>query len=104
GKPYLKITSWATPSSGRHKFGLGLLDGPSWKPLRTTVIICHCKVVNDQAVTRAIADGAHTVAQVCRATGAGSDCGSCVFTLKRLLCEHQESLHAAFPEVEDAAS
>jgi bacterioferritin-associated ferredoxin len=68
------------------------------------VIVCHCKVVNDRAVTRAVEAGARTVSQVCDATGAGRGCGSCVFTLKRLLCEHEGSAGDSFVEVEGAAS
>ncbi len=68
------------------------------------MIVCHCKVVNDQAVTRAVDGGARTVSQVCQATGAGRDCGSCVFTLKRLLCQHEASARDSFVEVEGAAS
>ena len=55
------------------------------------MIVCHCQVVSDRAVAAAIADGARTLAEVCRATGAGQDCGSCVFSLKRLVCEHGPS-------------
>jgi len=68
------------------------------------VIVCHCEVVNDDAVTRAIDSGARTLAQVCGATGAGRNCGSCVFTLKRLLCQHGASIAASVVEVEGAAS
>jgi len=68
------------------------------------VIVCHCEIVNDQQITRAIDQGARTVSQVCRATGAGQNCGSCIFTLKRLLCKHEEASQVAFVEVEDAAS
>lgn len=68
------------------------------------MIVCHCKVVNDATVTRALDAGARTVAQVCQATGAGQDCGSCVFSLKRLLCQHEESVRDSFVEVEGAAS
>ena len=67
------------------------------------MIICHCRVVSDDAVYSAHADGARTVAQVCRATGAGRDCGSCVFTVKRLLCEHEAFAQSAV-EVQGAAS
>jgi bacterioferritin-associated ferredoxin len=63
------------------------------------VIVCHCEVVNDQQITRAIDQGARTVAQVCRATGAGRNCGSCIFTLKRLLCQHEVAGDVAFVEV-----
>jgi len=52
------------------------------------VIVCHCKVVSDRDVVRSIDGGARTVAQVCGATGAGRNCGGCVFSLKRLLCQH----------------
>jgi bacterioferritin-associated ferredoxin len=53
------------------------------------MIVCHCKVVNDREVQQAVSAGARTVAQVCRATRAGTDCGSCVFSVKRLLCGHE---------------
>jgi bacterioferritin-associated ferredoxin len=68
------------------------------------VIVCHCVVVNDQQVAHAIDQGARTVANVCRATGAGRNCGSCIFTLKRLLCQHVADDQVAFVEVEGAAS
>jgi bacterioferritin-associated ferredoxin len=53
------------------------------------VIICQCAVVNDRMVTEAVAAGAHSVAQVCRTTNAGRDCGSCVFAVKRVLTDHR---------------
>ena len=52
------------------------------------MIFCHCAVVSDQTVAAAVDAGARTVAQVCRATGAGRECGTCVFALKRIICEH----------------
>lgn len=82
----------------------------------SAVIVCHCSVVNDRAVTDAIDAGARTLAGVCAATGAGRDCGSCVFSVKRVMCEHEPAVHAgpvgpAFPaarleaqEVQVAAS
>jgi bacterioferritin-associated ferredoxin len=73
------------------------------------VIVCHCNVVNDRLVTEAIDAGARTLAGVCAATGAGRDCGSCVFSVKRLLCEHEQVAASRVPtyqalEVEVAAS
>jgi bacterioferritin-associated ferredoxin len=68
------------------------------------VIVCHCAVVSDHDVSSAVGQGARTVAQVCGATGAGKDCGSCVFALKRLVCEHERFSDAALAEVEGAAS
>jgi bacterioferritin-associated ferredoxin len=53
------------------------------------VIICQCAVVSDRLVTQAIAAGARSLAQVCRATDAGRDCGACVFNVKRVITEHR---------------
>lgn len=52
------------------------------------MIVCHCRVVNDAAITAAVDDGATSLGEVCRATGAGTDCGTCVFTVKAIVCEH----------------
>jgi bacterioferritin-associated ferredoxin len=67
------------------------------------VIVCQCRVVNDRDVAVAAAAGVSTVAQLCGATGAGRDCGSCVFALKRVLCQHRDDLSSDL-EVADAAS
>jgi len=67
------------------------------------VIVCHCRVVSDRDVDAAIADGARTTAAACRATGAGQDCGSCIFTVKALVCQHQQ-IEVAVLEVDGAAS
>ena len=66
--------------------------------------LCHCGVVNDRAVASAVQAGARTLAGVCRTTGAGQQCGTCVFSIKRLLCEHGAVLDRLMPEVEVAAS
>ena len=68
------------------------------------MIVCHCQVVNDRAVVAAVRSGARTLGQVCQATGAGTDCGSCVFAVRRLLCEHDVSPAMASLEVDVAAS
>jgi bacterioferritin-associated ferredoxin len=52
------------------------------------VIICHCAVVSDRSVIKAVDSGARTLAQVCRATDAGQDCGACVFNVKRVITEY----------------
>jgi bacterioferritin-associated ferredoxin len=71
------------------------------------VIVCHCQVVTDRAVGDAVRDGARSLAGVCRVTGAGQDCGACVFSLKRLVCEHgtpmNNTLAPALTEVDIAA-
>jgi len=70
------------------------------------MIICQCRVVSDEMIRTAVSGGATSVAQVCRSTGAGRDCGSCVFTVKRLLCQHEAFALArsSTAEVADAAS
>lgn len=67
------------------------------------MIVCHCQVVSDRTIKSAVADGARTVAAVCRSTGAGQDCGSCIFTVKALVCQHRGTELAAL-EVDGAAS
>lgn len=67
------------------------------------MIFCHCAVVGDREVAKAVDAGARTVAQVCKATGAGQQCGNCVFSVRRVVCQHVES--SAPPlEVDVAAS
>ena len=68
------------------------------------MIFCHCAVVGDRDVAAAVEAGARTVAQVCRSTGAGQQCGSCVFSVRRVLCEHEASASASVLEVDVAAS
>jgi bacterioferritin-associated ferredoxin len=69
------------------------------------VIVCHCRVVTDRQVAEVIRQGAASLGGVCRSTGAGQDCGSCVFSLKRLVCEHGASMSLSrLPEVDVAAS
>jgi bacterioferritin-associated ferredoxin len=73
------------------------------KPEGVGVIVCQCRVVTDRAVDAALADGARSVSAVCRSTGAAQDCGSCIFTVKALVCQHQEHERALL-EVDGAAS
>lgn len=68
------------------------------------MIVCHCHVVNDAAIARAVESGARTLGQVCRVTGAGRDCGACVFSVRRLVCEHDATQVPDTAEVCHAAS
>ena len=68
------------------------------------MVVCHCHVVNDAAIAAAVDAGARTLAQVCRSTGAGSDCGSCVFSVRRLVCEHVSRQVPESVEAQHAAS
>jgi bacterioferritin-associated ferredoxin len=67
------------------------------------VIVCQCRAVSDRAVEAALADGARTLSAVCRATGAGQDCGSCIFTVKAQV-RHHRATESALLEVDGAAS
>ena len=41
------------------------------------MLVCVCKAVSDRDIARAVANGARTVEDLGRCTGAGTDCGSC---------------------------
>ena len=66
------------------------------------MIVCQCRVVNDSAIAAAVDEGATTLAEVCRATGAGTDCGACVFSVKALFCEHDVSRARSMDELRAA--
>ena len=55
------------------------------------MIVCHCRVVTDRQVAQALHQGARSLSGVCRSTGAGQDCGACVFSVRRLVCEHEDA-------------
>jgi len=55
------------------------------------VIVCHCGVVSDRDVVDTISAGARTTAEVCRSTGAGRSCGTCIFSVRQLLRQHASS-------------
>jgi bacterioferritin-associated ferredoxin len=68
------------------------------------VIVCHCRVVSDADLVEALDDGARTLGDACRRTGAGQDCGTCVFSVKKVLCDHVARGLPPRPEVTLAAS
>jgi len=47
------------------------------------MFVCLCNSVSERQILAAIDAGAETVLDVARATGAGTDCGSCVGALQR---------------------
>lgn len=67
------------------------------------MIVCHCHVVTDRDLAGAVAAGGRTLGAVCRSTGAGQDCGTCIFAVKAYMCQHQE-VERNLQEVEGAAS
>ena len=68
------------------------------------MIVCHCGVVSDRDITAAVDDGARSLYEVCRETGAAQDCGRCIFSVKRILCQHGAVPAPSVPEVAGAAS
>jgi bacterioferritin-associated ferredoxin len=65
------------------------LDGcAEGKATLTNVIVCHCNVVSDTALADALDEGARTLSDVCRRTGAAQQCGTCVFSVRKVLCDH----------------
>ncbi|MEI7056478.1 (2Fe-2S)-binding protein [Nocardioides sp. CCNWLW239] len=67
------------------------------------MIVCQCRVVTDRDVDAALADGARTVSAICRSTGAAQDCGSCIFSVKKLVTRHLEH-ECSHLEADGAAS
>ncbi|MDO9175089.1 MAG: (2Fe-2S)-binding protein [Actinomycetota bacterium] len=51
-------------------------------------IVCHCNVVRERTIVKAIRRGAETVADVKAVCGAGTSCGGCEDALCRLVDEH----------------
>ena len=68
------------------------------------MIVCHCHVVNDAAIAAAVDAGARTRGRGCRSPGPRSDCGACVFSVRRLVCEHVSRQVPESVEAQHAAS
>jgi bacterioferritin-associated ferredoxin len=68
------------------------------------VIVCHCEVVSDRDVATALREGARNLSEVCRQTGAGQNCGTCIFSVKQLVCQHEQVVPGPLVEVDLAAS
>lgn len=49
------------------------------------MFVCHCEVVTEREITQAVDAGAHTVAAVGDATGAGTRCGGCHESIEGIL-------------------
>ncbi|MDO5629691.1 MAG: (2Fe-2S)-binding protein [Mobilicoccus sp.] len=57
------------------------------------MIVCQCEVVSHHAIHVAVDEGAATLAQVCRSTKAGTDCGGCVFGVRKVIESYTRSDH-----------
>jgi len=49
------------------------------------MIVCQCLTTNEATIRHFAAHGADTVADIGRACGAGTDCGSCLITIRAVL-------------------
>ena len=56
------------------------------------MLLCHCRGVNDQVISCAIACGAGTVEDIAAACGAGARCGGCRPAIEALLQSRDEEV------------
>ncbi len=68
------------------------------------MIVCHCAVVSSADIVSAIEGGARSVSEVCRRTGAAQNCGTCIFSVKQVVCQHEPTGRALTEEAVRAAS
>lgn len=57
------------------------------------MLVCHCRGVSDRQIKRAVKNGACTLRDVARETGAGMRCGGCRSNVAQVV---QEALKAEF--------
>ena len=68
------------------------------------MIVCHCSVVSSGDIAGVLEAGARSVSEVCRRTGAAQTCGTCVFSVRQVVCEHGNREAAETEETIRAAS
>jgi bacterioferritin-associated ferredoxin len=54
------------------------------------MLVCHCRGVTDRQLRSAVKDGAGSVREVARATGAGLRCGGCRSAVSQVVNEAVE--------------
>lgn len=54
------------------------------------MLVCHCRRVNDRAITATVDAGARSIKDVATGCGAGSRCGGCWETIRALLDAMQD--------------
>ncbi len=55
------------------------------------MIVCSCQAVTDKEIVECCLNGAKSVREIAEATGAGTDCGTCIETIKKLLGESEDA-------------
>ena len=68
------------------------------------MIVCHCRVVTSGDIEETLRQGAGSVAEVCRRTGAAQNCGTCVFSVRQVVCQHGATGTSTTGEAVRAAS
>lgn len=68
------------------------------------MIVCHCAVVSSGDIAAALDTGARSVSEVCRRTGAAQNCGTCIFSVKQVICQHEPTGATPTQEAVRAAS
>ena len=56
------------------------------------MIVCHCAGVSDSTIARHFEEGAASVADIVRLTGAGRRCAPCRQEIANLLSDHKQQL------------
>lgn len=65
--------------------------------------VCVCNKVSDRDIRQAIEDGAHSMKALQKATGAGTNCGSCAHMTKSILNSTLQDQLAENPDLYYAA-
>lgn len=55
------------------------------------MLVCHCRGVSDRQIKRAVKNGACTLREVARETGAGMRCGGCRSNVAQVVQEALQS-------------
>jgi bacterioferritin-associated ferredoxin len=55
-------------------------------------------------IAEAMIGGARTVGEVCRRTGAAQSCGTCYFSVRQVVCQHEQHVAPVAEEAVRAAS
>lgn len=63
---------------------LGILIQKGWCVM-SEKIVCTCMSITEEEIKEAYENGAHTLAEIQEATGAGTVCGACVEEIEQIL-------------------
>jgi bacterioferritin-associated ferredoxin len=61
------------------------IDNHSQYQRETSMVLCICRSVTDREIDAAIREGARSLGEVARASGAGTDCGCCTRAIEQRL-------------------